>query len=394
MKQIEQLLQQTIGLNAEAVGRTSIARAVTSRMRHLHVAHVSDYFELLRGSQVELNALVESVVITETWFFRQQETFDTLAQMATAWLAAHRAGAMNILSAPCATGEEPYSIAIALLEAGIPPSRFRVDAMDISARALASARRGTYGRNSFRGTNLEFQRRHFRPHEHRFRIQASIQQQVNFLKGNVLDPACVLPNAKYDFVFCRNLMIYFDDTTRKTLLAQLHQRLSPAGVLFLGPAEVPLAMAHGFIATDAPHSFACRPAASRSARASRIEMNLSNPQSAPGKPPRINRMLDAMDSLHHARSLADQGSLDKAAAICEAHLREFGASAEAYYILGLVSRSTGAEGDAAEFYRRALYLEPNHYDTLVQWSALSQDRGDDKHSRLLVQRAKRIKRDV
>ena len=92
------------------------------------------------------------------------------------------------------------------------------------------------------------------------------------------------------------------------------------------------------------------------------------------------------------RQLADQGRLNEAAQICESYLHENGVSAEAYYLLGLVQDTAGAESEASEFYRRALYLEPYHYDTLSHWSLLSGKIGDDARARILGERAERIRK--
>jgi len=96
--------------------------------------------------------------------------------------------------------------------------------------------------------------------------------------------------------------------------------------------------------------------------------------------------------LNRAHQLADEGRLAEAAEICETHLREQGVSAEAYYLLGLVRNAAGADSQAGEYYRKALYLEPNHYETLMQWASLSKKNGDGAHARILQERAKRVKK--
>ena len=116
----------------------------------------------MRASPVELQALIEAVVVPETWFFRDREAFSTLARLVQeASPTAHADGVRRILSLPSSTGEEPYSIAMALFDAGVPADRFSIDAIDISAHAIAVARRATYGKNSFRGHDLGFRARYF-----------------------------------------------------------------------------------------------------------------------------------------------------------------------------------------------------------------------------------------
>jgi chemotaxis protein methyltransferase WspC len=391
VKQIEELLQRAIGLDVASIGPTAVSRAVRARMRRHRLERAAEYLDLLSGNSTELAELIESVVVVETYFFRHQESFQALARLAREWQKIHAGETMQILSAPCATGEEPYSIVMALLDAGIAPARFHVDAIDISARALACAERGIYGANSFRGNDLEFRSRHFHAHRQGHEINPNVRQQVSFRLGNLMEPGFPLSAKAYHFIFCRNILIYLDDSTRRAVLSRLRQHLSPDGIVFLGPAEMPLALANGFVAGDTPHTFGCRPALPAHSGGAKHA-----PENRDGSPsltvPRLAAQIVQSTALEHARQLAEAGRLDEAIAICETSLREHGASAEAYYVLGLARFSAGASTQAAEFYRRALYLEPNHYDTLTQWAALLKRNGDRDRSRRLSLRAERLKR--
>src|ERR1035437_6136784 len=150
MKRFEHLLRKTIGLDAESIGSTSIQRAVRLRMRGLGLRRLEDCEQLLERSRAEWNELVESVIVTETWFFRDPALLAAFVRLVLEeWLPAHPAAPVRVLSLPCASGEEPYSLAMVLLDASVAPERFQIDAIDISARALAHAARGIYGRNSF-----------------------------------------------------------------------------------------------------------------------------------------------------------------------------------------------------------------------------------------------------
>src|SRR5712671_4623467 len=136
----EDLLKRTIGLDTASVGSSVVARAVQARMSACELDDWQAYWERVNASQTELQELVEAVVIPETWFFRDRDAFAAMARMANEeWLANHPQGVLRLLSLPCSTGEEPYSMAMALLDTGFPADRFRIDAVDISARALARA---------------------------------------------------------------------------------------------------------------------------------------------------------------------------------------------------------------------------------------------------------------
>jgi chemotaxis protein methyltransferase WspC len=416
MNPIHHLLRQTMGLHAPAVGSSLIDRAVRLRMQSRGLTRQEDYLKLLKHSPVEWHHLVESVVITETWFFRDKQPFAALARLVlTEWLSSHPTGRLRLLSVPCSSGEEPYSMAMALLDAGVPPERFQIDAFDISSRALIAAEEARYGRNSFRGHELEFRNHYFRAVGDGYVLDPCVRRQVRFHQGNLLDPDCLSEAGVYNVVFCRNLLIYFDRPTQQKVLRKLVRILLPSGILFLGSAEGAAALDNGFVSANVPLTFACRVAARAGqppppsldpprpvARRSRWHRTATLQAAATFSARRLttglnfpipaNKPAGARADLGLAQRLADEGRLAEAAEICEAHLREQGVSAQAYYLLGLVRHAAGADSQASEFYRRALYLKPDHYQTLMQWASLSERNGDAARARILHERAERTKR--
>jgi chemotaxis protein methyltransferase WspC len=398
MKPIEDRLRETIGLDAATVGPGLIQRAVRQRMRSLGLKRVEDYQRSLEHSRAEWNELVESVVVTETWFFRDPEPIAALVRLVRQeWLPVHSTARLRLLSVPCASGEEPFSLVMALLDAGVPADRFQVAGLDISARALARAAQGVYGRNSFRGADLAFRDRYFQPAEEGFRLDPVVRNCVRFGRGNLLSGAHRHDGTGYDFIFCRNLLIYLDPAMRRKALDELERLLSPTGVLFVGPVELAFAVAHGFTKATIPMAFACRKAGHAArrqgpARQSKLSALAPGPQSK-GEfqaqlPGGTSLCLDT--DLETARCLADAGRLKEAAEICEAHLRENRASAQAHYLLGLVREADGVPG-AIECYRKALYLEPNHCESLLQMALLLQKNGDAARARVFKSRAQRLK---
>ena len=408
MSPIENLLRKTIGLHAPTIGSSMVERAVRIRMRTHGLTKQDDYLMLLQQSPAEWDALLDSVLVTETCFFRDKTPFLAMVSLVLdEWAPAHHDRVLRVLSVPCASGEEPYSVAMALLDAGFSATRIQIDAVDISARALASARRAVYSQNSFRGRDLDFRARYFHPAAENFALDASVRKLVRFQRGNILDDDCLAETEAYDFIFCRNLLIYFDAPTQESTLRKLHRLLAPAGVLFAGPAEMPLAMNRGFTSTNLPLSFACRrldpviksPAPPKWPVGLEVHTNPPRraahsltPMARPGLFPSLSDAKPAMASLDKARQLANEGRMAEAAEICEAHLREQGASAEAFYLLGMARHATGADSQAGEYYRKALYLEPTHYETLIQWASLAERNGNGAHARILQKRAERIRK--
>jgi len=386
MKRIEQLLSERTGLDCSTIGPTTVERIVRRRMKQAGVANCQEYRSLLIRSVHEYSALLEEVVVIETWFFRDPAAFENIAQVAVQdWLPRHSIGRLRVLSLPCSSGEEAFSIAMALLDAGMPPDRFHIDAMDISSRALARARRCLYGRNAFRGKDLGFRGRYFRQVGDEFELNPEVRSLVYFFQANLFSEEFTTAHPNYDFIFFRNLLIYLDRAAQVRALKRMEKLLSPSGLLFVGPAEQPLALEHGMVSAQLPLTFGCRRRAARSwpsAMPRALESNAGRSRSLLNPPLRQN-------DLAEARRLADAGRLAEAAAICETHLGEGQASAQAYYLLGLLRDARGDER-AIECYRKALYLDPNHYETLVHLAVLAHKNGDAAAARNFQRRAERL----
>ena len=273
------LLHRTIGLDAASLGHSAIERAVDQRAAawcadgHAD-ATLADYWDAAHTSPAMVQALVETVVVPETWFYRDADAFRALARLAHKRLDERgTALPLRILSLPCSTGEEPYTIAMTLLDAGIGAAHMRIDAMDISERSLAVAQRAVYSRNSFRGNAFPFRDAHFTRTEDGWRLAPRIVDAVRFSRANLmqLDAAAL---GVYDFVFCRNVLIYFDRDAQQTALHALNSVLAENGTLFVGPAETGLLMRHGMQSAKIPLAFAFH-------RASPAEAQFSGWHTAP-----------------------------------------------------------------------------------------------------------------
>lgn len=258
-------LKERIGLDVASVGEAIVERALRQRCTASGAADSDAYWLLLLGSQTEQQALIEAVIVPETWFFRYPESFVTLGRLAVARLQT-LAGVrpLRILSLPCSTGEEPYSMAMALFDAGLGAAQFRIDAMDISPLSIQRAQRAIYGKNSFRGMDLSFRERHFAPFAEGWQVAQRVRDSVDFRPGNLLDPA-LLNRPAYDFVFCRNLVIYFDRPTQQRVFTVLKRLTLEDGVLFIGPAEGNLMSHIGMRSINVAQSFAFRHASEEDA---------------------------------------------------------------------------------------------------------------------------------
>jgi chemotaxis protein methyltransferase WspC len=405
LPQIIALLRETLGLDVASVGVSLIERAVKRRINANDLRAISQYAELLQRSQSELQSLYEAVIIPETFFFRYPESFAALRQIVGEQFFGTQK--LRALSVPCSTGEEPYSIAMTLLDAGLSRENLQIDAIDISAHLLDVARIGLFGSNSFRGSDLQFRNRYFQKTDAGFRLCDRVRQCVNFEQGNVLQEPFRSGAGPYDFIFCRNLLIYFYPQAQNQMLESLRKLLTADGLLFVGSAETGLLTQHSFSsAKKMPMAFAFRKNAIVDSHA------LPNKQPKVRSPSRADRTkgYPKPDLLIHkkaedetvkhgkgrtpdlgfAERLADKGQLGEAAEICEVSLREHGPSARAFHLLGLIRDCAGDQHQASEFYRKALYLEPDRYDALIHLALLKDKSGDSVGAKALKNRARRV----
>ncbi|MSU96240.1 chemotaxis protein CheR [Pseudomonas mandelii] len=401
-------LKERIGLDVTSVGPAIIERAVRQRSTASRVLTADEYWHTLQGSQDEQQALIEAVIVPETWFFRYPESFATLAKLAIQRLAdINYMRALRILSLPCSTGEEPYSIAMALLDAGLKPHQFKVEGMDVSPLSVEKAKRALYGKNSFRGQDVEFRERHFSAEEDGYRLNERVIEQVRLQVGNLLDPALLASEPPYDFVFCRNLLIYFDLPTQQQVFEVLKRLTHVDGVLFIGPAEGSLLGRFGMRSIGIPQSFAFSrqrapeplpvfvptPLPVRQPVRSVTPPPVRHRPFATHTPPVVTpKASDAAALLANIAALANEGKSAEARAACEGYLRSHKPVAQVFYWLGLLSDVAGRALEAQGFYRKALYLEPQHPDALMHLAALLQSQGDTAGAKRLQDRAARSER--
>ncbi|MGY1445937.1 CheR family methyltransferase [Pseudomonas chlororaphis] len=403
-------LKERIGLDVASVGPAIIERAVRQRSIAQQAPSADHYWQTLQGSRDEQQALIEAVIVPETWFFRYPESFATLAKLARSRLAELKGmRALRILSLPCSTGEEPYSIAMALFDAGLAPHQFKVEGFDVSPLSVERARQAVYGKNSFRGQHSDFRERHFTAEDERYSLSERVREQVRLQVGNLLDPTLLANEPPYDFVFCRNLLIYFDQPTQRQVFEVLKRLTHVDGVLFIGPAEGSLLGRLGMRSIGIAQSFAFSrhnepepepaPAFVPSALPARQPVRgiappvrsrpFSSAAVASQRPAPTRPASDATTLLASIAALANEGKSAEARVACEHYLDTHEPVAQVFYWLGLLSDVAGSALEAQGFYRKALYLDPQHAEALAHLAALLASQGDVAGARRLQERAAR-----
>ncbi|MEO7423770.1 MAG: protein-glutamate O-methyltransferase CheR, partial [Fibrobacteria bacterium] len=205
---------------------------------------------------------VEAMTTNETYFFRDNVPFQTLRDKALAAILPRRAASksLNIWSAACSTGQEPYSIAITLKE-GLPQLAdwsMQIFATDVNNEVLAKAREGAYNHSEIsRGIGPELLQRYFTKTGQEWKIHKDMARNIRFQQLNLCQAWPAFP--KMDVIFLRNVLIYMSDEAKKSILARVHGLLRPDGFLFLGAAESTFNLADYFVRTDWERSGCFRP---------------------------------------------------------------------------------------------------------------------------------------
>ena len=439
LEKIVAILNQKIGLNPGSIGESSIARAVHHRIGFRNCINTKEYFELLKYDADEVVALIEEVVVPETWFFRNKMPFQAFKQHVVTELLpkCNKRKPIRILSIPCATGEEPYSLAITLIEAAVPSQVFRIDAVDVSKKALAVAKSAHYGKNSFRDVDPALREKYFAQTERGWQLDDSIRKLVKFKQGNILSGTLSPHPGYYDVIFCRNLLIYFDRKTQQQTLLRLYGALKKGAILFVGHAEcsqvsdeyfqnAPYTKAFSFLKKDRPETSASQASnksmdngpslvSPKSMKAVGLLNSVSDNgggfaktatlQSLVVKTPALKKSAaknsksrqpknfppPMIQSLRPAEKLANEGRYEEAQKLCTVFLEQHPESAHGHYLLGLIKNAQGDQKAAESLLKKAIYLDPNHEPALVLSCLLAEQKGDVEAVQSFKRRIERVK---
>ena len=331
--------------------------------------------------------LAGALLVHETWFFRDPGVFEELARIAVTLPRP-----MRLLSAPCASGEEAYSMAIALLDAGVPPSAFEIVGVDVSPRVLEIASAAQYRTRSLRSTHRAWEREHLVSSGDGWTVAPAVRERVRFRCANLVSPDALLDEGPFDVVFCRNMLVYLTSSAREVVGRTLGRLLRAGGALFLGPAED--LRESGFVRQGPAETFrfgregarttSAPDSASRSTETRLVVTPVA--RRAPAPPP-----TNAAKSspLEEARALADRGDLEGAHLACTALLAASGHDAEVYALLGTIERGRGKPEAAFRAFQRALYLDPSHPVALISMALHWQEHGEIERAKALFARAAR-----
>lgn len=250
-EKISRFVHEFCGIHLHDGKRELVKARLGKRLRAGRFRSFSDYFKYVKTTEGknELVAMIDSISTNLTSFFRESSHFDRLSEIVSAMAASNRVLKMRIWCAGCSTGEEPYTISIVLREIlGGRCDDVKILATDISTRVLDTATRGIYGENKIKNIPPALLRKYFLRgtgnREGQYRVKDDIASMVTFMRSNLMERPNF--NEKFDVIFCRNVMIYFDSPTQQILVDRFYDCLKDGGYLFVGHSEGMTGLKHRF----------------------------------------------------------------------------------------------------------------------------------------------------
>lgn len=408
---VREAIEALTPLQGRLLDTASARQHLRRRQRELGLASSEAFAERLRSDAVERERVVAAVAVPETWFFRYRQSFELLRSR----LAERRspAGSLRMLSAPCATGQEPISMAVAALAAGWRAEQVVVEAIDASGAAIDRALRSGGEPLPLREALPPWASPWLAAGESGVAVDPRVLARIRFEHADLFEwsPG----RGEFEVVFCRNFFIYLRPEARREALARCGRWLARDGLLFVGHADHDARAIEGFRPVGVPQTFAYERASSPApvpmaapARSTPVRERLAAPspqaaapkrRAAPAPAPAATRAGIAAPAaasepalpaeLAAIRAIADAGRTPEAASLAERWVRERGPTPEAMELLGCIRLAAGDRAGAWEWFRRLVYLEPSHESGLLHLAILSEDDGDFAAAARYRERAQR-----
>lgn len=236
--QFGQLVYNYCGLNY-LKNLSSLDIKMKKRLQQLEFVNYWDYMRFVEKNESEWVQIIELLTINETYFYREDKQLTVLQNKIAPHLLSNSGSALTIWSAGCSTGDEPYSIAIMLNDQIKKGRKVHILGTDINERVLGIAKNAAYSKRSlsFRRIPEKWISSYFNETDSQYIVKDAIRQNVAFDRVNLFNVENLQFNEKFDVIFCRNVLIYFDEQTIKKIVTAFYKALKPGGYLFLGHSE-------------------------------------------------------------------------------------------------------------------------------------------------------------
>jgi chemotaxis protein methyltransferase CheR len=233
------------GLDCQYYKVPYLKRRVAVRMRATGISNYKEYNQLLIKDETEYDRLIDRLTINVSRFYRDPLTYAAMARKVIPALIAK--GQVNIWSAGCANGEEPYSLAILWMEAGGNPKNLKILGTDVDTACLGRAKIGMYAESALTEVPLERRRHYFIKHGNEWAVKTEVRHCITFRQLDLTGEQ--FPRVVFDLILCRNVMIYFNQELQERLVKNFHALLAGGGYFILGKTEVLLSEIRGWFTT-------------------------------------------------------------------------------------------------------------------------------------------------
>lgn len=423
---VRDLILRKCGLYFDGSRKDLLEASIMVRVKESGAKGFMDYFTLLdedTSGNGEFSRLIELLTVKETFFMRDSDQFDALRNVILPEVIQKREKkdrSINIWSAACSTGEEPYSIAMILLDILPSPDQWniRILATDISGMALKSARKGIYNDRSVRGLRDEDRSRFFEKRKNDHHIMSNVKSMVEFSQLNLIQDNFPIPNGRgWDIVFCRNVIIYFKKETVRQVIRNINKCLEKDGFLFTGHSEILRYITDEFSSINFGNSFIYKKNGCKEERleeegiprkngqiartmrsyskelthSTRREKKIGQPLSKPVKrreikqekvearavvPVEVKRDRGPEEYVDLAVTLANQGKHDEAIGHCRRSIAEDPLFTDAYFLAGLIFKSKEDPENAVKKFRKVLFLDSDYFLARIYLADLHMQLGD------------------
>lgn len=241
---IRRMVYEQTGINLTPHKKIMVQSRLMKRLKQLGCRDFQDYLKQTKKDANEKAMMFNLITTNVTHFFREQHHFDFLCQYLPQYLSQHKNKKLvKLWSAGCSTGQEPYSLAITLADFfRKQPGDFQILASDINTEVLRKAQQGIYLSEEVADIDYQLLKAHFKlgqgANRGLFKVKDQLQKKICFKQINLIDHHRNLTEEeRFDFIFCRNVFIYFDQETKKGVLRRFYNQLNPGGCLFLGHSE-------------------------------------------------------------------------------------------------------------------------------------------------------------
>jgi len=239
-KKLRDFIYERTGIYISDSKKYLLENRLQRRILERGLRSYEEYFYFIRytGEHGELKRFFDSVTTNETYFFREPQHFDILCGHIIPEIKNSGRERYRIWSAGCSTGEEPYTISILFKEMNMMnPLNIDITGTDLNETVLEAAKRGIYSSYSVRNVPHAYLRKYFKENGVSYHLDDKIKRMVRFQKLNLIDEFEMKRFRNYDVIFCRNVLIYFDDKAKKKVVSLLYDALRPGGYLFVGASE-------------------------------------------------------------------------------------------------------------------------------------------------------------